>query len=145
MDTGWLLLVYKIPPEPSARRVYIWRKLKRLGAILVHDAVWVLPSTARTREHFQWLAVEIIENGGEATLWEGTPLLHDQTDLLRQQFLAQVEQTYHEILVELQRGGADADLAELSRRYQQAKTQDYFQSALGLEVREALIHARGDD
>lgn len=138
-----MLLTYKVPPEPSARRVYIWRKLKRMGAILVHDAVWVLPSIARTREQLQWLAAEIIENGGEATVWEGTPLLSDQTDGLRQQFLALVEETYREILAELEQGGAD--LADLSRRYQQAKIQDYFQSALGWQVREALIQARGDD
>ena len=28
----WLLLVHKIPREPTAGRVYVWRKLKQLGA-----------------------------------------------------------------------------------------------------------------
>jgi len=46
----WVLLHYKIPREPSAQRVFIWRKLKRLGALLLHDALWVLPATPRTRE-----------------------------------------------------------------------------------------------
>jgi hypothetical protein len=36
---NWILLVYKIPNEPSAGRVFVWRKLKKLGAILLHDAV----------------------------------------------------------------------------------------------------------
>jgi hypothetical protein len=36
----WLLLVYKVPSEPSARRVYFWRKLKRLDALLLHDALY---------------------------------------------------------------------------------------------------------
>ncbi len=142
MEITWLMLVYKIPAEPSARRVYIWRKLKRLGAILVYDAIWVLPATARTREHFQWLAAEVIENGGEAMVWEGTPLFHQPPDALRQQFLAQTDHAYQEILAELHAG--DGDLAALSRRFQQVKSQDYFQSALGLEVREALINARGE-
>jgi hypothetical protein len=47
-------------------RVYIWRKLKRLGAVLFQDAVRVLPNAARTLEQFQWLAAEIVEMGGEA-------------------------------------------------------------------------------
>ncbi|HEV2458330.1 MAG TPA: Chromate resistance protein ChrB, partial [Ktedonobacterales bacterium] len=68
----WVLLVYKVPPEPSARRVYVWRKLKRLGAILLHDAVWVLPATPATREQFQWLATEIEELAGSALVWEAT-------------------------------------------------------------------------
>jgi len=33
----WLLLHYKLPTKPSALRVYTWRKLRRLGAILLHD------------------------------------------------------------------------------------------------------------
>ena len=66
----WLLFVYKVPSEPTARRVYVWRKLKRLGAVLLHDAVWLLPITGYTREQLQWLAAEINEMGGEALLWE---------------------------------------------------------------------------
>jgi len=60
----WLLLHYRLPAQPSALRVYIWRKLKRLSAILLNDAVWVLPDTPRTAEHFQWLAAEIQEMQG---------------------------------------------------------------------------------
>ena len=56
---AWVLLHYKIPREPTAPRVSAWRKLKRLGAILLQDAVWVLPATPHTREDFQWLAAEI--------------------------------------------------------------------------------------
>jgi hypothetical protein len=52
------------PREPTAGRVYVWRKLKQLGAIAVQDAVWVLPVTPRTQEQFQWLASEIDELGG---------------------------------------------------------------------------------
>ena len=43
----WLLLIYKVPPNPTANRVYVWRKLKQLGALLLHDAVWVLPGVYR--------------------------------------------------------------------------------------------------
>src|SRR4051794_32701297 len=57
----WLLLLYKIPREPTVGRVSVWRKLKRLGAILLHDAVWVLPPSPRTKEEFQWLVAEIQE------------------------------------------------------------------------------------
>ncbi len=52
-ERAWVLLVYKIPREPTASRAQVWRKLKRLGALLLHDAVWVLPATPWTREQFQ--------------------------------------------------------------------------------------------
>jgi len=53
--TNWLLFTYKVPREPSARRVYVWRKLKGLGAILLHDTAWELPATPHTREKLRML------------------------------------------------------------------------------------------
>jgi hypothetical protein len=140
-EISWVLLVYKIPREPTSSRATVWRKLKRLGALLLHDAVWVLPATPWTREQFQWLAVEIGELEGEAYLWESHLLLNGQSEALVQQFQARVESAYQDILHELER--EDADLIALSRKYQQVRAQDYFHSALGTHVRARLMSARG--
>src|SRR5205823_5617909 len=139
--TSWVLLVYRIPREPTSSRATIWRKLKRLGALLLHDAVWVLPATPWTREQFQWLAVEIGELGGEAHLWESHLLLNGQTDALMRQFQSHVDAAYQEILDELEQ--EDTDLVALSRKYQQVRAQDYFHSTLGQQVRTRLMTARG--
>ncbi|HEU5374768.1 MAG TPA: Chromate resistance protein ChrB [Ktedonobacteraceae bacterium] len=139
--TSWVLLVYKIPREPTASRAAVWRKLKRLGALLLHDAVWVLPATAWTREQFQWLTVEIGELGGEAYLWESRLLLNGQTEELVRQFQVRVEAAYQEILEDLEQN--NADLGALSRKYQQIRAQDYFHSERGTQVRERLMQARG--
>jgi Protein ChrB, N-terminal len=136
---SWVLLVYKVAPEPSARRVYVWRKLKRLGALLLHDAIWVLPATPYTHEQLQWLAAEIEEMDGSAQVWEAHPSLAAHDDELVRRFLAQVEAAYREIAAELERPSADA--AALAKRYQQVQQQDYFHSALGAQVREALASA----
>ena len=140
-ETPWVLLVYKIPREPTASRAQVWRKLKRLGALLLHDAVWVLPATPWTREQFQWLTVEIGELGGEAHLWESHLLLNGQADALIQQFQARIDAAYQKILKELEQ--ENADLVALSRTYQQVRAQDYFHSVLGTQVRERLMSARG--
>jgi len=139
----WMLLVYKVPSEPSARRVYVWRKLKRLGAILLHDAVWILPATDHTREQFQWLAAEIMEMGGEAHVWEAQHLFADPEATLIRQFEEQIDTAYQEILEAIDQ--EDADLTALARRYQQIKSQDYFQSPVGEQVREALLQKQGGD
>ncbi len=140
-ETSWVLLVYKIPREPTSSRALVWRKLKRLGALLLHDAVWVLPATPWTREQLQWLAVEIGELEGEAYLWESQLLLSGQAEALAQQFQERVDAAYQEILNELSQ--EEADLVALSRKYQQVRAHDYFHSALGVYVRERLIRARG--
>jgi hypothetical protein len=138
---NWLLLHYKLPPEPSALRVHVWRRLKRLGAVLFQDAVWVLPNTARTLEQFRWLAAEIVEMGGEAALWESQPALSNTYDGLVQQFREQADQAYGEILKQL--GKRNPDLEALSRQYQQVRQRDYFHSQVGEEVRTVLLSKRG--
>jgi hypothetical protein len=140
-SAGWLLLVYTVPREPTANRVSTWRKLKRLGAMLVHDAVWVLPNSARTSEQFQWLASDIRDLGGEALIWQGSLAPESQDEALKRKFLALVDTHYAEILAALEQ--PDADRTVLSRRYQQAKAQDYFNSPLGQRVREVLLEASG--
>ena len=140
--SSWLLLHYKLPNKPSALRVYIWRKLKRLGAILLHDAVWVLPDLPRTAEQIQWLAAEIEEKGGNAHYWRANSLLSTQDESLVRQFQEQVDVVYSELLKRLEK--ARPDLQEISREYQQALAQDFFHSQLGLQVREKLTSKRGE-
>lgn len=140
----WLLLIYKVPNEPSARRVYVWRKLKGMGAILLQDSAWVLPANLRTREKMQWLATEIKDmDGGNATLWEAQVVFTGQDTDLVQQFTIQVDEIYKEILSHLERD--EADLSTLAKQYQQARLQDYFDSELGERVRDILISRRGGE
>ena len=140
--TSWLLLHYKLPNKPSALRVYTWRKLKRLGAILLHEAIWVLPDQPRTAEQVQWLTAEIQEMGGEAYSWRANTILGQTDESITQQFNEQVDKVYSELLKKLEK--PRADLQEISAQYQQAAAQDFFHSKLGLRVREKLISKRGD-
>src|SRR5438067_1674325 len=107
-----MLLVYKVPNDPTSGRVFVWRKLKKLGAILLHDAVWVLPASPHTREQLRWLASEISELNGDATVWEARQALVADEDELVARFEQAVEGPYRELLAELKR--KDRDLPVLS-------------------------------
>jgi len=137
---SWLLLAYKVPRDPTVNRVTIWRKLKRIGAVLLNDAAWVLPATPSTTEQFQWLATEIKEMGGDSTLWQAQ-LLDGQGQELIQRFHAQVDVPYRNILTALKR--KRPDLAAISRQYHQIQAKDYFRNELGKQVFEALAKHRG--
>jgi hypothetical protein len=50
---GWVLLVYRLPREPSRHRVAVWRKLRDLGALYLKDGVAALPEDAVTREQLE--------------------------------------------------------------------------------------------
>jgi hypothetical protein len=138
---SWLLLVYRIPREPTAGRVFVWRKLKQLGAVALQDAVWVLPGTPRTQEQFQWLAAEITELKGDAIVWTADQVYTTDANALRGQFIEPVEAEYREILAALKKKGRD--LPTLSKRFQQVQVRDYFASPLGKQVRSRLLN-QGD-
>lgn len=139
----WLLLHYKLPNKPSALRVYIWRKLKRLGAILLHEAIWVLPENPRTLEQVQWLTAEIQEMGGYAYNWRATTVLNEQDQAITQQFTEQVDAVYSDLLKRLEK--PRANLQEISQLYQETAAKDFFHSELGIRVREKLTSKRGEN
>jgi hypothetical protein len=132
----WLLLSYTLPREPSAPRVALWRKLKKLGAVLLHDALWVLPATPALQEQVRWLATEIAEADGSAEVWLGHLDLLKQDAVLVDQFVAQAEVGYEELLRKLDDPGTSR--ADLARRYRQTYAIDYFHAPLGERVRARL-------
>src|SRR2546425_13249699 len=78
----WLTLLVSLPPTPTRHRVGVWRKLKRMGAVKLKGAAWILPETPETIELFQWLVQEIQSARGEATLMRG-----DRIDTMRDEQL----------------------------------------------------------
>jgi hypothetical protein len=93
----WILLSSRLPRDPSRLRLAVWRRLKRLGAILLHDSLWVLPADAKTREAFEWLAQEIEEQGGTAWVWEAASLSSPQDRQVVEQFRREADARYAEI------------------------------------------------
>jgi hypothetical protein len=70
----WVLLAYRLPRVPSTPRSAVWRRLKRLGVAWLGDGLVALPADPRTREQLEWVAEDVTEHGGEATVWLGRPL-----------------------------------------------------------------------
>ena len=151
---SWVALSYRLPREPSRPRLAAWRRLKRLGATLVHDAVWLLPSDAKTREAFEWLAEEIEEQGGTAFVWEATSLGAEQDQTIVAQFRAAADERYAAIAESAEalrrvgtkrrvaRGGrpdhARRQLAGLERALRLESRRDHFRAPGRREAEEAL-------
>lgn len=64
----WLLLVYRVPSEPTRLRATVWRRLKSLGAVYLQNSAAVLPA-GKTAEHaLRRLRREILDMEGSAVL-----------------------------------------------------------------------------
>lgn len=70
----WLQLTYKVPSEPSQKRVWVWRRLQNIGAFALQNSVYLLPYSEEVEKHFRQLAHEIIEMGGDASIFSVTAL-----------------------------------------------------------------------
>jgi hypothetical protein len=98
MDTVWLLLVYKVPPEPARKRVALWRRLKGLGAVYLQSGVCLLP---KSDDHVRQLKIvenEVAEMAGEAVILETVALDRAQQEKVLARFKADRDEEYREFL-----------------------------------------------
>src|SRR6266849_1248976 len=95
----WLLLLYALPTKQTSARVNLWRKLKKFGAFQLKTSAYVLPDDPVQYERFQWLAAQIQDAGGEATLIR----------------VAQIEGMANEQIVQLFNEARSAEYSELDR------------------------------
>jgi hypothetical protein len=95
--------MHQLPPKPVGLRVKVWRRLQQQGAIAIKNSVYALPLSDAAREDFQWLAREITESGGEATVC-AAELVEGLTD-------AQVQALFN--------AARDAQYAELTKEARQ--------------------------
>ena len=128
----WVLLAYRLPREPSTPRIAVWRKLRRLGAAQIVDGLVALPATARTREQLGWVANDVLDAGGEASVWVGRLETHRYERELTARMAADVREAYRRLTTEAEAvaGEPDAErrrtLARLRRELRRIAERDHF-------------------
>jgi hypothetical protein len=128
----WVQLAYRLPREPSAPRLAIWRKLKRLGVAQLGDGLVALPLDSRNREQFEWLADEVSEAGGEASIWISEPATLGQERDLAAALQSEIASQYRAVVAEARAAAADGSrrhrrtLARLRRELERIRRRDYF-------------------
>jgi len=152
---NWVLLVYRVPPEPTRLRATVWRRLKGLGAIYLQNSAAALPATTANERALRKLRHEILEMAGAAVLLECTALA-GESDVLAafqsarddeyeeivdkcQDFLAQVQKEHiaeHFSFAELEEN--DVDLTKLRTWFGKVRTRDTFGAAGRKAAEEAL-------
>src|SRR5438552_2280177 len=129
---SWVLLAYRLPREPSTPRSALWRKLRRLGAAQVLDGLAALPLDARNREQLEWLADEVVEAGGEATIWVGELASARQERELAGRMAEAIADDYSAVIADATTGREEVagqrrrTLARLQRELRRIRARDYF-------------------
>jgi hypothetical protein len=158
---AWLLLIYQLPSRHSPARVKIWRRLQRIGAVLLKNSAWAMPESDEAREDLEWLKTEIVASGGEAMVLVGqAPQPATQDEIVaafrdaRAKDLEELRKDASELLERWQRlsrrssevtGGAKVVLQPAGRAFPQALRRvrerareldaiDFFRSPLSDEI-----------
>src|SRR5438552_3585554 len=141
----WRLLIYTVPSEPSRKRAFVWRELKKVGAVYLRDGVCVLPDRDATAATMNTIAAKIEEFGGDAIVVGGVALetsragkIVESSNAARQQEYAEISQEAENLLKHVQRETQhrdftfaeleelEADLKKLRGWLEQIQARDYF-------------------
>lgn len=99
----WLLLIYRVPSEPSSARSAIWRDTRKLGVLSLQHAVCLLPLTKASQTAFSLIAQKIVDFGGEVTILETiSPDANWQQQIIAR-FNAARNEEYAEVIDETER------------------------------------------
>ena len=93
----WLLLIYKVPQDPTRFRTYLWRQMRMLGAISLQQMVCLLPKTPDHVSEMQRLVAKIEEFRGEAHVLTFTSPSKEWEDRIITRFNATVDEDYAEV------------------------------------------------
>ena len=111
----------------------MWRKLRRLGAIQPVDGLVALPADARTKEQLEWVAEEVLDAGGEATVWLGRPGSAADERRLAARMSAAIAEEYRAVLAAVDEARREDSLsarrrvlARLGRELQRIGRRDFF-------------------
>src|SRR5207249_4033073 len=151
--TSWLLLLYSLPTRQKTERVAIWRRFKKIGAIQIKTSTYLLPDLPPQYEHFQWLAQQIRDFGGDVTLVrvqeiEGMPneKLIALFNRARDEAYGAIKSALHGFLARGRKTDPEtkaAELERLTRQFRAIREIDFFQSSRGQDVQMLLRRAEG--
>jgi hypothetical protein len=142
-SAGWLVLIYRIPPEPTRLRSTVWRRIKSLGAIYLQNSAAALPASPATERALRRLRREFIDMSGTAILLScdvlaGESDVHKAFQAARndeyeeivdrcEDFLQQVKKEYtdnHFTYAELEEN--EVDLVKLRNWFAKVRDRDVF-------------------
>jgi hypothetical protein len=104
------------PPEPAAKCVALWRRLKGMGAVYLQNGVCLLPQPYEHMRQLKTIENDASEMGGETVLLVTKSLDKAQEDKVIARFKADRNDRYRELI-----GKCDAFEAEIANEIAKEK------------------------
>lgn len=96
--SNWLLITYKVPAEPTSKRIALWRRLKAMGAVYLQSGVCLLPKTDDHVRRLKMIENDIAGMAGDCVILETVALDRAQEDKVVARFKADRDDQYREFI-----------------------------------------------
>jgi len=93
----WLFFSYSLPTNPSKARVFVWRQLKKMGAVNF-QSVWVMPFSQDRLNELKKLIEDIEKFKGTGLIIAGKILGEEQEKRINKAFVDSRNEEYKEII-----------------------------------------------
>jgi hypothetical protein len=160
MPQAFLGFDYRVAEEGSSTRVYVWRTLKDMGALILHQGFALIPARDGIAARLDGLKAELAKAGGSSHLMEIRFAHPQEEEAIIAEFRRLRDEDYEEIaengrrmLYELEREAekgkfslpeleeGEDELAKFKRWIAKVEARDFFQAGGRKAALEALAKA----
>jgi hypothetical protein len=154
-----LVLLVRVPADPSRHRVAVWRELRRTSAVSLGQGVWVVPDAPVFTDGIS-RTIELTERGeGEVTVLTAAGRAEADAARLEALFTAEREEEWAEFIAECAKFDAEIDkeirigkftmaeleeeeqsLERLRRWHRELSARDVFGASAAAEAGQQLKH-----
>lgn len=155
----WLVLVVRVPADPSRHRVAVWRELRRIGALSLGQGTWAVPDVPGFAGGVTRV-IELARRGeGEVVVLDATGHTEQDGARLEALFTAERTEEWTEFLADCAKFDAEIDkeirnhkltmaeleeeeqsLERLRRWHRELKARDVFGAPTAAEADQRLKH-----
>ena len=108
-SVNWLLVIPRVPAEPSRHRVAVWRELRRTGAVPAASGAWTVPDLPAFTEALSVVRTLAEGGGGTVAVLSATSYGDDDIAVLRDAFLAARVDEWNEFIADCGKFNAEID------------------------------------
>ena len=108
-NIDWLLVIARVPAEPSRHRVGVWRELRRVGAVPAASGAWTVPDLPAFTDALPGVRALAERGGGTLAVLSATSHGDDDIAVLRDAFLAAREDEWAEFNADCGKFDAEID------------------------------------
>ena len=125
---AWLVLVLRVPVEPSRHRVGVWRELRKIGAVPLGQGAWAAPDVPGFAAGISKVGELAARGDGRMVVLQASGRTHEDAAWLEAAFNALRQEEWAEFLADCGKFDAEIDKEITLQKFTMAELEEEEQS-----------------